>query len=67
MLLFQSIFANISNELLISTRVLGERCKLSQRGPERSPDAKAFFRFYLASNLSKVVKSIIWLIRLNYY
>jgi len=48
---------------------LGERCKFPQWDPGRSLGSQRIFRVYLASNPSKAVKSIIWLIslELNYY
>jgi len=66
---FRSIFVNILSECLFQRGSLGERCKLPQRGPGRSPRSQSIFRFYLASNPSAAVKNIIWLIslELNYY
>jgi len=48
---------------------LEERYKVPQRGLALNPESQNIFKFYLTSNPSKAVKSIIWLIslELNYY
>jgi len=49
---------------LFQQGVLEGRCKLPQWGPGRSPGSQSIFWFYIASNPSKAVKNIIWLINL---